>query len=71
MSNPISYSEAMKHVRPVKPFTWVNRNITVTDVAVTPHYHVFIVVEPGYNGEIHNDNIIIFSKRGGSNVSKS
>lgn len=64
MSKKIPYEEIAKNVRKVKPFHWVNQNLTVVAVSLLKYYHVFIVEEPGYDGECFNEDTIVFTKRG-------
>lgn len=55
-------SEARHCVHLVEPYKWLNRKLNVVAQGQFGMYDVYIVQEPGYNGDIVDDGIIIFSQ---------
>lgn len=70
MCREIPYSEIIKNVREVKPYHWINRNLTVLATGNIGLNFINIVRESGYNGELTESGVLIYTQRG-DHVSES
>lgn len=71
MCKKTSYEEAIKNVHRVKPYHWLNRNLTVVAQGIIGLKYIHIVSEPGYNGEETESGVIVYSQRDGDDVPES
>ncbi|AUS01900.1 hypothetical protein NVP2044O_36 [Vibrio phage 2.044.O._10N.261.51.B8] len=62
MAAPKSINEVQESLHPVKPFKWLNRNLTVIMMGSVGMYDVMVVQEPGFNGEVVADSTVVFSE---------
>lgn len=72
MSKEILYKEIVKHVQfNDKPFHWINRNLTVVAQGTIGLHFISIVKEEGFDGELTDSGVLIYTQRGEQDVSES
>ncbi|AUR81380.1 hypothetical protein NVP1072O_34 [Vibrio phage 1.072.O._10N.286.48.A12] len=56
------FEDVADSIHSVKPFKWLNRNLTVIMMGSVGMYDVMVVQEPGFNGEVVADATVVFSE---------
>lgn len=58
----MTLDEVRPSLHKVKPYPWLQRNLTVVMQGQYGMHDILVVREPGYNGERVNDGLIVFSE---------